>query len=487
MTTTLKPSSAISRIFGLISQPVHPYRPSTEVFLELNVDRVADDLDLPFHGQERGKKNQPSEDAQTMDDIEHRVVEIVERHKQDANSIFLDHRHTYDDRLAALNFEERFSIIRQAAPEAVGDFRTEAALGRDELSGLRRRLYDCERERDNFRAAHGLQRPARLSTTGAKILKVGILAILFIIEVAVNSSFLAASNIGGILGGAGQAFTFAALNILASFFAGLVAIRLLVRRGFFAKLVGFISVLLYLAFAVVLNLTLAHLREIPPSITADVGQEVLKRLQTAPLIFSDVNSWVFFGIGFAFSLIAMTDGLLFTDPYFGYASVEKRCNDARQQYTNGKAQLIEQLRDIRDNATKVMNDAAHDLGVRRGEYDSIVQAKARLGQRFSEHQNHVERTARALLAIYREANRRHRTSPAPDYFTKPYAMERIIYVGNEQTETAREQLRKDIAKSQEILNSQVEAIYAAFEQAVQSYREIDDLIPEDKREPAKAA
>jgi len=34
--------SAIGRLLGLLGQPPHAYRPSTEIFLDLNVNRVAD-------------------------------------------------------------------------------------------------------------------------------------------------------------------------------------------------------------------------------------------------------------------------------------------------------------------------------------------------------------------------------------------------------------------------------------------------------------
>jgi hypothetical protein len=230
--------SAISRLLSLLSQPVHPYRPATEVFLDLNVDHVADSLQLAKRGTERGTGDRPPRDSTTLDDIEHQILERIETHKQDAHSIYLDQLHTYDARLAALNFEERFAIIQQAAPEAVGDFRAEAALGRDELWGLRRQLYDSERERENFRARHKIARPARISTPGKTLLKVGVLAILFVIEVVINGSFLSKSNEQGMLGGALQAVSFAALNIIASFLWGLVPIRLLNRRNFLLKLLG---------------------------------------------------------------------------------------------------------------------------------------------------------------------------------------------------------------------------------------------------------
>jgi hypothetical protein len=481
--------SPISRLLALFNQAQHDYRPATQIFLDLNVDRIADSLQLAKRGRERGSTNRPSTESESLDDIEHQIVERIESHKQDSHSLYLDQLHVYDARLAALNFEERFAIIQQAAPEAVGDFRAEAALGRDELFGLRRQVYDSELERGTFRTKHKLARQARITTPGKVVLKIGILAVLFIVEVIINGSFLSKSNEGGLLGGAVQALSFAALNIVVSFFLGLVPIRLINRRNFALKFLGLVALLAYLAFALGLNLTLAHLREMPPSIEGDVGHKVLLALQQAPLVLNDINSWTFFAIGFVFSVIAMSDGLLFTDPYFGYAALERRCIEARDQYTSGKAELIERLREIRDAASDAMNAAARDLSVRRSEYDGILQARARLSQRFIEHQNQIERTARALLSRYREADQAARTTPPPAYFSKPFNLERIIYAGNEPNEPFREQLAQSIKSSQQLLTGQIDQVHSVFDEAIRSYREIDDLIPENPvgPRPNKAA
>jgi hypothetical protein len=474
--------SAIARIRALLSQPAHHYRPATTIFLDLNADRVADEFGLAALGTERGAENRPTSDAQTLDDVEHKIVERIEAHKQDANVIYLDQLHTYDERLNALSFEERFATIQQAAPEAVGDFRAEATVGRDELFVLRRRLNESEIEREQFRKHHRIERPARLASPGKIILKAGILAILFIIEVVINGSFLAKANLGGLLGGAVQAVTFAALNIIASFFWGMVLIRLVNRRNYFLKLVGVVSFLAYLAFAIALNLTLSHLREIPPAVSLNdnVGQEVLHRLLTTPYGLTDINSWLLFALGFVFSLIAMADGLMFFDPYMGYAGLERRWIEATRQFADARGELIERLRDIREDATEAMNEAARDLSVRRSEYDSLLQGRLRLAQRFDQHQNQIEQTARALLEIYREANRKARSTPAPGYFAKAYSMERISYAGGEPSASARENLRTMIAQTQELLSLQIKAIHEAFDQAVRTYREIDELLPEKK-------
>ena len=476
--------SAIARIRALLRQPTHHYRPATTIFLDLNVDRIADEMQLAARGTERGALNRPTSDAQTLDDVEHQIVERIEAHKQDSHTIYLDQFNTYDERVTALSFEERFATIQQAAPEAVGDFRAEATVGRDELFVLRRRLNESEIERERFRARHRIERPARLASPGKIILKVGVLAILFITEVVINGSFLAKANVGGLLGGAAQAVTFAALNILASFFWGMVLIRLINRRNFFLKLIGLLSFLAYLAFAIALNRTLSHLREIPPAVavSGDVGEVVLHRLLTAPYALIDINSWVFFSIGLIFSLIAMADGLMFFDPYMGYAGLERRWVEATKQFASARSELIERLRDIREDATEVMNEAARDLSVRRSEYDSLLQGRGRLAQRFSQHQNQIEQAGRALLEIYREANRRARATPAPDYFAKAYAMDRIVYSGGDPDPSARENLRKMIADTQELLTRQIKAIHEAFDSAVRTYREIDELLPEKKPE-----
>ena len=46
----------------------------------------------------------------------------------------------------------------------------------------------------------------------------------------------------------------------------------------------------------------------------------------------------------------MADGVLFTDPYPGYAALERRWLEANGNYTDTKADLIDNLRGIRDKA-----------------------------------------------------------------------------------------------------------------------------------------
>ena len=189
-------------------------------------------------------------------------------------------------------------------------------------------------------------------------------------------------------------------------------------------------------------------------------------------------SWVFFCVGLTFSLIAMADGVIFQDPYPGYEGVEKACIAAHHAYSEGVSDLIANLRDIRDEASDAMREAGRDLSLKRGEFDSILQSRARLNVGFTDFQAQLERTAQALLSIYREANRRARSSPAPSYFSQPQVMQKIAAVPERTTDTAREGLRQSIRASQELLEAHIHAVHEHFDAAVATYREIDNLFPE---------
>src|SRR5262249_37881153 len=128
----------------------------------------------------------------------------------------------------------------------------------------------------------------------------------------------------GYLGGVAEALVFAILNLVVSFFVGLFGVREVNHPRVFRKLVGIFSIAFWIVFAVGLNLALAHYREISGVIYEDAGAQVLKRLATSPTGLVDIKSWLFFALGLVFSVAALIDGLFYTDPFPGYADLEKR-------------------------------------------------------------------------------------------------------------------------------------------------------------------
>ena len=296
----VRPKSALSRLVNGLKREPHDYRVSLDVFPALNIDKLAGDLGLAKAGAERGAREEPASDTLALDDIENAVVERVEAEKNSAHGTLLDEVRTYKERLTGLDFEGRFGAIRQAAPAAVSEFRAEAAQGRDELHGLRRHLRDLELERDEFRSRHNLKRAAHWASGGNLTIKVGILLVLFVVEVFLNGFFLAKGSELGYLGGASEAFTFALLNIGVSFLIAVVGVRELNHRNPLRKAFGFFALLGYLVLLVAINLSLAHYREVSAALITDAGREVLLRLKTMPLALVDFKSWLLFGLGVLF-------------------------------------------------------------------------------------------------------------------------------------------------------------------------------------------
>jgi hypothetical protein len=486
----LRPKSALARLVNGLKREPHDYRPSLDVFPVLNVDKLAADLALAKTALQRGARNEPASDSETFDDVENQIVERIEAERNAAHATLLDELRTYKERLAGLDFEGRFGTIRQAAPAAVSEFRAEAAQGRDELHSLRRHLRDLELERDEFQCRHRLKRTARFAAGGNLTLKVGVLLVLFVFEVFLNGFFLAKGSELGYLGGAAEAITFALLNIGVSFLIGAVGVRELNHRNLLRKLFGLVSLAVYLVLLVGLNLALAHYREISSELITEASREVLVRLRTMPLALVDLKSWLLFGLGVLCSLIAFADAFLIFDPYPGYGALEKRRAAAHDAYIRRKNDLIARLLDIRDEAIEILEEANRDLSIRRAEHDTILEGRARMVRLFATHQSHLERAANALLSVYREADKGARKTAPPRRFASPFVLEKIS-VEQEPLETsAREDLRRSIAESQAVLVRQVEAVHAEFERAFATYREIDELIEEERtlvRSSAKAA
>ncbi|MQT11924.1 hypothetical protein [Segnochrobactrum spirostomi] len=470
-------TSVLPRLLAGLRKAPHDYRPSLQVFPDLEVERIAVELRLSERGAERGARDEPAMLQTQFDEVENRIVEKVQSEHKAAHGVLAEEMRAYTERLAVLDFEGRFALIRQAAPEAVSEFRAEAAQGRDELHRLRRQLKDLEDERADFRTRHKIRRTARPATGGGLTLKVGILLVLFVFEVVVNGVFLSKGSELGLVGGAVEALTFAMLNVGVSFAIAAAGVRCLLHRNWFMKLIGLASLVFYVAFAIGLNLALSHYREISGTFASDAGVEVVRRILADPLGLAEMKSWMFFAIGLLFSAIAFGDAFFIYDPYPGYGGIEKRLAAAHDVYIDAKADLIGRLREIRDDATEALEEADRDLSVRRAEYEAIVANRVRVVKLFAAHERQIERAANALLSTYREANVRARQAPAPTHFSHAVSLERIEI--DVPQDTMREELRTQIAESQALLVRHVEAIHGEFEAAVATYRQIDDMIEGD--------
>ena len=127
-----------------------------------------------------------------------------------------------------------------------------------------------------------------------------------------------------------------------------------------------------------------------------------------------------------------------------------------------------------------MQDTQNDLNKRRQEHESILQARARLLPLFGQHQDQLERAGQALLEQYRAVNRKTRSTPTPERFAEIWKLERINAAADLPENLVRRNLNDEIKGAQGLLMQEIAAIHRAFEEAVEGYRQIDDLFPRNK-------
>ncbi|OCC05806.1 hypothetical protein BA190_06120 [Labrys sp. WJW] len=471
-------STALARLLQGITKPSHDKRPSIETFADIDTDRLAAELNLAGRGRERGGNEEPATSSETMDSVETQIIERIEAAKKAAHATIEDELRTYAERLAALDFEDRFTQIQHTAPAAVGDFKLEARAGRDDLYALRRNLRDLDAEQQTFRRKHKIDRTARVHGGATTFLKIALLIVMFVVEAFANGNFLAKGSEQGLLGGVTEAISFAALNIFGTFIIGHFGVKQIAHNSVFRKGLGVLAFCFYVAFALGLNLALAHYRDVSAQFLEGGGERVMQVMATSPLQLRDLNSWLFFGLGLMFSVVALIDSLTFSDAYPGYAEVQHRLEAARDAYRDRRAELDENLKDVRDEYQDRMQDISSDLSLRRGEYEAIIANRARMLKLFSQHQEHLERAANVLISVYREANAKTRKTPPPARFASAFSLSKVSVEANTEGEWSLRDLRSRIEQIQAMLTAEVKEIHTAYQTTMDEYQQLDDVVPE---------
>lgn len=476
-----KPFSGLDRLISNLRSSYHDFKRTTDIFAFLDVEKVAKEMQLEEVGAERGRNELPPSSAKGPDEVELRIEERINEAKNTAYNNLEDQLQLFSVRLSNLDFQGQFSSIEKVNSESLTDFKAEISKGRNELHSLRKEMYDTSRDLENFQKKHNLDRSAISTDGGTMYLKVGLLIFFFFLETVGNGILLSASNRAGIIGGIVEAVLFSGLNIIGTLLITLFGIRNIIHRSILRKLIGFFFLLLYLAFALVLNLGLAHYREISGNILDDIniGVQAFLRATENPFGLEDIRSWLLFGGGLLLSVLTAIDAWFLRDPYMGYQAVAKRRKEAVEKYKHMQADLIDELMELRDIHHEKIEEIIAQLSKRRNEYSEIIAHRAKMLSLFAQYQSHLETAANLLLQKYRDANRAERKTPAPKYFSDSYRLKRPKPSNTGVGELTDKEVAEAIKKAQAELSEQIRAISKACEEGIDEYRELDNLFPDE--------
>lgn len=440
--------------------------PMDDPFIQLDREHATRELKLKERGAEQGALELPSADMQAPDVVEADIAAYIQDHFERAQIDAANQIRTYDSRLASLALLANLSSISAQSQVAVGDFKTEIINRRGALSNSRDAIVDSYKELAEFRRRHGLTRPAH--DAPPSIATVGTMMVAWVAETTANSLLLRLNDNMGWLGGIVAAAVVGAINVFVAGFVGRRVWPLVHRRERSHKITGWLLIVAWVFFTVAWNLAAAHYRDakslgMPEPETAALGMmgEGLHSLYSYGLLVA----------GLVFATTAAFAGYRMDDPYPGYGAVSRRHQKRCEDYMADVEDATDELKAIRDDAIGTATDVRMELGRQQAQREQIVASREAFRRRYEQHSEQLETAANALLQVYRSANRKARSSPAPARFDLAWRLPRDPLP----TVPGQDVPRSAIDEAEASLVRTVSEVSAAFNEAIASFEPLDDL------------
>jgi hypothetical protein len=420
---------------------------------------MAERLRLAERGEENGKENRPQSSSKQLDRVETETTDIAQQEYARAVDIYRQGVENYDRRIYGSAIETLGVEIVGAAQHAVSEYIRVAHQATDEIGLYRKNLNETEKEYEDFRAENKLTRGCR--SPHGHVIHIGVILLILLVDSIVNGYFLSSRNEFGLLGGVMQAIIVAGANILLGWFAGWFAIPNFLHKSAWRRLGGFIALAFLLAVILGLNLSFAHYRDVFTLGLDNPEQRALAQVIEKPFILHDVKSWWLAGIGLIFSVISLIDGYKWDDPYPGYGDVSRRRDARREEYQDAKHVWLTALGERREQARAEVGEIRHNIDMMQGEIQQAGLGRRNFTAAFNAHLGHLESAANQLLDVYRDANRRARSTPMPDHFEQRWRLTQTEFPVPHEID--RDQLKK-----------QIDGITAALSDALTTIHETHD-------------
>jgi hypothetical protein len=448
--------------------------PSSMQFPAIDVDGMIGRMRLKEKAKEQAEQGLPTAESQSFDAVEQEVVNEIENEAKIQYTNYLDNQKVYADRAGDVAIQSLAVRLGTSADDAVTDFQRHTHNGTGELYSRKREVIQTERELNRFKERHGLRRPAR--NYGKRLVKIGFLLIILVVESLLNGSFLAKGSVFGLVGGVFEALIIAGINVFVGLAVGRLVAPWIGHKNVVAQIFAATGVLVYLAAAVGFNLAVAHYRTAVAGDPFEASLLAYRSLMSDPLAIADLQSWALFIIGFIFSIAAAFDGWLMDDPYPGYGTRMRHNLEALENYNEFKNDLLNDLDEIKQRAEKEMDEIGRKVQDRQNEFGALVLRSHALLSEMTQHFGHLESAANTLLRFYRNENGKYRSAPVPARFDATWT-----YVRPPETAAAtvmgnREQMEQTVRQVMLDIPQHRKRLHDGFLKALGEYKKIDELV-----------
>ena len=303
---------------------------------------------------------------------------------------------------------------------------------------------------------------------------VGVILIVFVIEVALSGTLFAEKNTMGLVGGMGIAFIISGVNVVACLLCGF-GTRYVNLKSFGSKLIGYVAILAFLVIFVGLNLMVAHFRDALELYEWDEAAfQAITGLRENVFGIDSFKSWVVAAFGGVVSVIAFIEGLIWLDRHPGFNRTFAAAEDAVSSYATKYEQAQNQLAELYSNARDELK--GHAQGMRANIQSAVdaVGSQSTLTRQLSTFLETCDRAVSQLNARYREANTRTRSDQRPKYFDREFPFEKYAPVG-ELSNIDTEKAKAEIERVEKIVETGVNDILEAQKNAISAFPTVSQL------------
>ena len=257
---------------------------------------------------------------------------------------------------------------------------------------------------------------------------------------------------------------------------------------FLAKLWGLVLILAWVVLISAFNLAVAHFRDAVQTIGdwSLAATAATNTLLDETLGISSIESWLLIVLGGLISLLAFMKAYYADDPYPSYGNYARSLSNARNEYTDALVVALGQLEMRRDDATEELKEADQFVSRELSEAIDALYGQSSLQSHLTNFLEQCDHTARQLLKQYRDINSAERTSNAPDYFDKVFALAEFVE-HRQDNSLHRDRALKEQERVAELVDRACEDINQEYFRSLGKFKSIPELQNELKAGPSSAS
>ena len=388
-----------------------------EIFPSIDLDQISRELHLESEGVSDGRKDHPHSLSKDLDAQENRIVAEIEKIRRYGLSRFEDHQRVYRERLGSVDGID--NNIRDAVRKMEIDFKAEILRRHADLQDASEDFHKVENELGVFRENNRIGRTAHSYKGFWPWLAVTLVIVL--IESAFNGVFFADANVMGIAGGTLIALAISVINVAsASLFGSLF--RYANHIHVLKKIFGSLMMICGIALALSGNYFVGLVRDAAETVSvAEAPGIVIERIADGQYLMESLDAWLLAALGIVVATIAGWKSYTVTDPYPGYGRVWKKFINKRDELRDIHEETINELIKKRDEAIEELRHQRDEAEGRIENATAAYQGLVALEGKLVPFLKECDDAANRLITIYRDANRKVRTTPEPAYFSDSFA------------------------------------------------------------------